>query len=138
MMLFGPVVTLSLICAGPLDGPKTLEQAILHASKVYNVDARLLKAISYIESSGGLRTGLRKNKNGTYDIGAFQINSVHWSTTCRTYDVRMLKGNALCAAKLVRKAMKYANKDPNWVGRYHSKTPKYKLRYAKKIKAFLK
>lgn len=112
-----------------------LSLAIMNASALYGVDPRLLRAIAHVESSSGHNSKLRKNTNGTYDVGPFQINSVHWTTTCRRLDVSTLQGNAGCAALLLSRIPK---RDPNWYGAYHSKTPSLKLKYANKIKVFLK
>lgn len=125
------LVACRVASAGPL------AQAINSAAARYKVDAKILHAIAYLESSGGKRIGLKANTNGTFDVGAFQINSVHWATTCRYYDVTTLQGNAYCAALLLAKHKRYKDIDLHWVGRYHSRTPSLKQKYAKKIKVFL-
>lgn len=110
---------------------KTLK-VIYQAAKRYDVDAQDLVKIAYAESSFR-ETARRVNDNGTIDFGMFQVNSVHWTTTCRELDVFTLKGNANCAAKLLGLAKKHAERDPNWIGRYHSKTPSKKSAYAAKL-----
>lgn len=112
----------------------TLDQAIEGAAAAYQVDARVLKAIAYLESSGGKFVGPKINKNGTVDIGQFQINSVHWATTCSMYKVDTLRDNAMCAAKLLKQHKKFKYSDPHWIGRYNSKTPSLKLKYFNKFK----
>lgn len=113
--------------AGPLN------EAITLASMKYNVDPKLMRAIAYLESSGGKFSALRKNNNGTYDVGPWQINSVHWATTCRAYDVATTQGNAYCAALLLSKHKKYKGIDVHWAARYHSKTPSKKVKYSQKL-----
>lgn len=110
----------------------TLSTAIKDASRQYNVSPRILTRIAYIESKYN-NTATRINKNGTTDYGAFQINSVHWNKTCLMYNIKRMKGNALCAAKILMLASKHKSKDKYWVGRYHSKTPKLKVKYAKLV-----
>lgn len=129
------IALLLVACRVASAGPLT--QAINSASARYNVDPKVLQAIAYLESSGGKRTSLRINTNGTFDVGAFQINSLHWYTTCKKYNVLTLQGNAYCAALILSKHTKHANRDPDYVGRYHSKTPSLKKKYAKKVKVFL-
>lgn len=130
-------IIIAVLMWGPKAGALTLDQAIDGAAAAYGVDARVLKAIAYLESSGGKFTGPKVNKNGTVDLGAFQINSIHWATTCKMYNVATLKGNALCAARLLKQHKKFKGSDADWVGRYHSKTPSKKVKYAKKIKDFI-
>lgn len=108
-------------------------QIILKASETYKLNATKLVQIAYVESRFN-HSALRKNTNGTIDIGMFQINSIHWNTTCREFNVSKLEGNSMCAAKLLSLHKISASKDPNWVGRYHSKTPSRKLIYANKLR----
>lgn len=114
-----------------------LQQAIARAAKAYDVDPRVLEAIAHLESSGGRFTGLRHNRNGTWDVGAFQINSVHWDTTCKAYNVHVLEGNAMCAARLLKSHKRFRDSDPDWRGRYHSRTPSRKQAYAAKLRRVL-
>lgn len=114
-----------------LPSTKTLK-VIYQAAKRFDVDAQALVKIAYLESSFKI-DARRLNGNGTVDVGMFQVNSVHWSTTCKAFDVFTLKGNASCAAKLLRVAAKHAETDSNWVGRYHSKTPTRKAAYAERV-----
>lgn len=105
-------------------------KTIYKTAKEYGIDAQLLIRIAAVESN--FRANAKRlNANGTVDIGLFQINSIHWTTTCRKFDVFTLRGNARCAAILVKQAMKHKNTDVQWVGRYHSKTPSRKHRYVK-------
>ena len=105
-------------------------KTIYTVAKEFNIDAQLLIKIAAIESS--FREHARRvNTNNTVDIGLFQINSVHWTTTCKEYNVFSVKGNTQCAAKLVKGISKFSSTDPHWEGRYHSKTPSKKKGYAK-------
>jgi hypothetical protein len=108
--------------------------AIEHASAKYSVCPETMRAVAFIESRHNIKVKPRFNTNNTYDVGVFQINTVHWDTTCKEFDIWTLQGNALCAAKILSKIEKYKYVDEYYLGRYHSKTPKLKINYAKKIK----
>lgn len=118
---------------------KTLK-IIRVAAKRFGVDVNDLLRIAFTESS--FRPNISRinvNKKGkniigfSIDYGMFQINSIHWSTTCQEFDVFTLEGNASCAAKLLSHIREFENKDKNWKGRYHSKTPSRKRAYALKL-----
>ena len=56
----------------------SLYDLYFYRSKEFNVDIKL--AISVIRAeSQGRKVISKKNKNGTYDYGRFQVNSVHFS-----------------------------------------------------------
>lgn len=110
-----------------------LDTAIARASQTYKVDSRDLYAIGLVESGLKHSTSLRFNKNHTYDIGMFQVNSVHWTSTCKDLDVVSLQGNCDCAALLLSKAKRKSKLDKHWIGLYHSRTFKLKISYAEKI-----
>lgn len=119
------------ICDASEQGPsKDAVKAIYKAATKYDVDAQDLVRIAFVESRFKV-DAKRVNPNGTIDYGMFQINSVHWTTTCKGLDIMTLEGNAFCAAKLLSSAMRHAGKDKQWIGRYHSNTPKRKRFYAK-------
>lgn len=110
--------------------------ALYGAAGTYNIKPKYLFAIWAIESSGD-RSGtvhIKENKNGTFDVGPFQINSIHISRTCKEHDIFTFKGNVYCAAKLIKLHSRFKNKDECWLARYHSKTPSKKKIYCKKIK----
>lgn len=113
---------------------KAAVKAMLKASSKFGIDAQDLVRIAYVESRFK-QDAMRSNKNGTVDVGMFQVNSVHWSTTCRGFDVLTLQGNAYCAAKIIAAHAKHAATDPNWLGRYHSKTKAKKLQYVELLAA---
>ncbi len=95
-------------------------EAIVKASKAYEIDALQLTAIGIIESGLGTnpRAKMRKNDNGTFDRGVFQINTVNWPR-CAEFHLDTIEGNAFCAAKLLSQIK--INK-PSDLGKYHSKT----------------
>lgn len=107
--------------------------AISVAAKAYAVSEDKLLAIAMVESGGQLKAR-RENKNGTVDVGPMQINSIHWGSTCADYRVHTAEGNVMCAAKIVYQLRKrWAKRDADWIGRYHSGTPGRKERYKQKL-----
>ncbi len=118
-----------LATANGFDVSDRIVNAILTASKTYQIDAMELTAIGIIETGLGKYARTRKNLNGTVDRGLFQINSVN-ETACIEYNLDSPEGSALCAAKLLSQIKtKYAD----YLGRYHSNTPVKKVQYFKKI-----
>ena len=107
--------------------------AVQKASVKYKISPNNLLKIAFVESSMRINVKPRYNKNGTQDIGPFQINTIHWNTTCSDYNLESVEGNALCAAKLIRIHKKKRSVDALWLARYHSKTPSLKRIYYKKL-----
>ena len=106
--------------------------AMVKASEKYGIDVQALVKIGYVESRYN-QAAIRVNKNGTIDVGMFQVNSVHWSKECKGLDVTTLQGNADCAAKIIAGHAIHAAADKDWLGRYHSKTPSKKRGYARQL-----
>lgn len=128
---------LALVCIVDARADATIKysdlQIIFEAADKYKLNADRLVRIAYVESRFK-HDAIRQNKNGTIDIGYFQINSIHWHTTCKEYDVTQFKGNAMCAAKLLAMhKLSASHKDKLWPSRYHSKTPSKKAAYARKL-----
>lgn len=107
---------------------------IYKESKVAGLNSQDVLRIAYIESKFKPEA-IRNNRNGTVDYGLFQINSVHWDTTCKAYDIATVAGNTKCAIKLILKHKRFSQRDPNWLGRYHSKTPSKKKHYIRLLKS---
>jgi len=104
-------------------------KAIVHAAKTYGISARELTAIAIVETGLGKYTRQEPNKDGTMDVGLFQINEVNHSK-CVEYNLESPEGSALCAAKLLSEIKK---KHSDYLVRYHSKTLKHKIKYGRKI-----
>ncbi|WP_313654414.1 lytic transglycosylase domain-containing protein [Pantoea sp.] len=45
----------------------------------YGIEPELLQAIAIVESNGNTKA-LNKNRNGSFDVGLMQINSIHFNT----------------------------------------------------------
>jgi hypothetical protein len=121
-------ILLSFAVAGEID------QAIDLASKQHRVNPEHLYQVLKVESGPKVFNGVRLNKNGTFDIGPFQINSIHINNTCKEYILTNIQDNANCAAKMIRKIQrKWSHKDENWLSRYHSNTPEKRKIYEKKL-----
>jgi hypothetical protein len=102
-------------------------QAILNASVRYSIDPKELTAIGILETGLGKYVKERLNPNGSVDRGIFQVNTVNLSH-CIEYNLNSIEGNAFCAAKLLHFI---ARRHRDYLGRYHSKTPKHKIAYQK-------
>jgi Transglycosylase SLT domain len=119
---------MSFVVAGEIDS------AIISASRAHNVNPKDLYQVLKVESGPKIFKGVKLNKNGTFDIGPFQINSIHINRKCREYILVKVEDNANCAAKLIKEIeRKYSKKEPNWLSRYHSNTPEKRKIYEEKL-----
>lgn len=119
---------ISLAAAGDIN------VAIKNASKLYNINPEYMYNVLNVESGHRIYRGVRLNKNGSFDTGPFQINSVHINTTCKEYILIKVQDNANCAAKMIAKLKtKFAKQDKNWLSRYHSNTPEKRKIYEEKL-----
>lgn len=121
---------------------KSTKNYFVEAGNYYNVAPWLLWAVGKVES-GHNPFAVNKNKNGTYDIGIMQINSIHLSrlskygiTKQKLFDSRT---NIYAGAMILRECMdKYGN---NWnaVSCYNgmSKENRVYFTYAKKVHSAL-
>ena len=110
--------------------PTLVYTTIDDIAKLYGLNPKIMLSVAIIES--GLRpNAMNHNVNGTYDIGLFQINTATAKEDCPEFNILNLRGNAMCAAKLMSKHK--ATKDPYWIGRYHSAKPDRKLNYYRKV-----
>ena len=115
-----------------------IASCIAVAAHRYNLDPLLLLAVKYVETADRTDTPIRYNKNGSWDVGLMQINSV-WKETLSRHGVsyadlevpckNIAVGAWILADKIKRKGL--------WegVGAYHSNTPHLSLRYRTKVKA---
>ena len=113
-----------------------IDQAALH----HGVNGHVLRAIGWHESRLKPQA-LARNYNGTWDIGAFQINSQHLSELARHgVDARALGDGCtsafVAAWHYARQVRRHGN---TWraVGAYHSHTPARSAWYANAIAGVL-
>lgn len=111
-----------------------LDDTIINVSKEFKLNPIFLYKIAIVESSLNVSVRPQYNKNGTVDIGVFQINSIHQRNKCKKYNIEILRGNARCAATLIKMHKKKSLVDKYWLARYHSKTKRHKMRYWKHLK----
>lgn len=111
------------------------------AAAFHQVNAVTLRAIAYHESR--MRSWeVRRNSNGTFDIGLYQVNTVHLSELAN-YGIGPAQLQDACVSAFVgawlyrKKINVYGN---TWtaVGAYHSETPSRRDDYARKIQALVK
>lgn len=119
------------------------EACVDMAAQHYNINHEILSAVLAVE---GGRTGMKKrNKNGSYDMGPMQVNSI-WLPELRRrgiseYDVthdyctNILVGAWILAGELRRDGAPQMNTAGYWqaVGRYNSRTPYFNSRYAVRV-----
>lgn len=111
-----------------------IDQAVISASKQHKINPEHLYQVLRVESGPKIYKGIRLNKNGTFDIGPFQINSIHINKKCKEYILTDVRDNAKCAAKLIKEIeKKHAKTDKFWLSRYHSNTPEKRKIYEKKL-----
>lgn len=96
-------------------------------------------------NEGGKNNQYVRNKNGSFDLGHFQINTIHWKpkggvfygnpvitpAVVATYGCY----NAQLAAWLIRRAYEQSSKSDYWsrIADYHSRTPYYNRIYREKL-----
>lgn len=120
-------------------------QCIQRASAQYGIHTDILFAILMVEG-GTVGRDSRANSNGTYDIGLFQINSMHRKELASIgIDERELRNdgcvNAMVAARHLKKVItpkmlsNVRTQDDylRMIANYHSATPKYNKIYADKL-----
>lgn len=110
---------------------------VLDAARVSGMPVAALFAI--LATEGGKTGEALSNKNGTWDLGGFQINTVHLRELAAmgiSPDAVLRDGrvNAYAAAWLLRK--EYQRTGSLWqaIGAYHSRTPHRRDAYIRRIK----
>lgn len=123
------LVSISAMAKNPSNDEIVL---IVKLSREAGLNPNKLIRIAYVESKFKHKS-LRINTNDTIDVGMFQINSIHFDTTCKDYNVFSFKGNLQCAIKLLSIHKNKSSTDSCWFARYHSRTKKLKENYCNKI-----
>ena len=129
-------LALLLVCGAAHAGDDCYEQAAAYQG----VNPLILRAVAWYESKGNERA-INRNTDGSIDVGAAQINSVHFGTLARQgIPSRALTDpcvNIYVAAWLLKQKMvKYGN---TWraIGAYHSESPRERDAYARNIQQVL-
>lgn len=110
------------------------------AATYHGVNSLVLRAIAWHESRMQAQA-LRRNSNGSFDIGLTQINSVHMPALA-LYGIEpghLLNGcvSAFVGAWHLRQKMQRHGNTWAAVGAYHSETPQLRDRYALAIHAIV-
>lgn len=121
-------------------------ECMAHVSREYGIHADVLFAILLVER-GTVGRNSRANQNGTYDIGPFQINSMHvdkLESMGITEPELRNNGclNAAVAAWHLRKVLtpevlSGVQDEESYlraIALYHSRTPEYNQRYANRLR----
>ena len=113
---------------------------VLDAARVSGMPAAALFAI--LATEGGKTGEALSNKNGTWDIGPFQVNTVHLNELAAmgiSPDAVLRDGrvNAYAAAWLLRKEYRRTGNLWQAIGTYHSRTPHRRDAYIRRVKSNL-
>ena len=131
-------MTLGFLAYSLIGARSALAQCAVAAAIHYGLPPRILWAIRKAE--GGQIAMARKDSNGTYDYGAFQINSI-WLPRLKAYGIskqRLMRSpcaNAYAAGWILSLAWKHSGEGNLWyaVARYHSGNPSLGNPYAWKV-----
>lgn len=120
--------------------PVNPDDCISRAAAYHQVSPYVLRAIAWNESRMRPQA-VGRNRNGTRDLGALQINTAHLPRLRRYgLDEQALMEpctNAYVGAWLLREQMDRLGNTWQAVGAYHSQTPALNLRYALQIQRTL-
>ncbi|AQW31678.1 lytic transglycosylase domain-containing protein (plasmid) [Ralstonia syzygii subsp. celebesensis] len=120
--------------------PNSKADCVDDAAAYHDVNPQVLRAIGYQESHLNPQARNR-NRNGSEDLGMFQINSIHLPELSRYGIERQMLFNPCVSAyvaawHLSRKIRQHGN---NWwaVGAYHSESPEHNGVYARAVEGIL-
>lgn len=119
-----------------------LATCLMMAAQTYNVPPAVMLGILRVEG-GRVGQAVGPNKNGTYDLGPMQINTLwvkelsrHWNVNYNTA-FTMVKDdpcvNVSVAAWILRQRLNESGNLTLAIAHYHSKTPKFGYVYARKV-----
>lgn len=119
--------------------PLTVE-CVLDAARASGMPVAALFAI--LATEGGKTGEALSNKNGTWDLGPFQVNTVHLRELAAmgiSPDAVLRDGrvNAYAAAWLLRKEYQRTGNLWQAIGAYHSRTPYRRDAYIRRVQANL-
>lgn len=108
------------------------------AGKTYNLDPWLLLSIALTESS--FKEGIKsKNKNGTYDLGLMQINTIHTKYFSEKFGLTQVDlqynscAGVMAAGHLLKQSIQRYGYNIDGIGGYHSRTPHLRKKYGNKV-----
>jgi len=111
------------------------------AAEKYSLDARILRAIAHTESSMRPNVIGPPNKNGTYDIGLMQINTMHLPVLAKhgISEKRLMDActNIYVGAWVLAKKIARYGYTWNAVGAYNAGNPALRVKYVHKIQRAL-
>ncbi len=119
-----------------LNTQQVTEQCITETSKRFKLPDILLKAVLAVEAG---KTGeIRINKNGTYDLGPMQVNSVWLSKFSNYIATEEILYNGCANLQVGAWILKYSINKANgdlWqgIGNYHSNTTTNHYKYRSKV-----
>ena len=110
---------------------------VLDAARASGMPAAALFAI--LATEGGRMGEALRNKNGTWDLGCFQVNTVHLKDLAAMgISARAVlcdgRANAHAAAWLLRKDYRRTGNLWQAIGAYHSRTPHRRDAYIRRVK----
>ena len=113
---------------------------VLDAARASGMPAAALFAI--LATEGGRMGEALSNKNGTWDLGCFQVNTVHLKDLAAMgISPRAVlcdgRANAHAAAWLLRKAYRRTGNLWQAIGAYHSRTPHRRDAYIRRVRSNL-
>lgn len=144
--VYGLLCVLLLVFTGPASADSRQSLRPITASCVMDAASRhgvpLAALIAILAVEGGEVGMIRRNTNGSFDLGPGQINTI-WLSEIRAAGVDPLDVlydgcvNIDFAARILARQFDLAADAIDAIGRYHSNTPSYKATYQRKIMAAL-
>ena len=120
---------------------KVIAACLMLAAQTYEVPPAVLVGI--MQAEGGTVGQEVGNKNGTYDLGPMQINTLWLPELSKKWGVNKATArkwirddactNMGVAAWILRGHMDETNSLSTAIGYYHSRTPKHSTRYKKRV-----
>ena len=119
-----------------------LASCVLMAAQTYSVPPAVMLGIMHVEG-GKVGQVVGPNKNGTYDLGPMQINTLwipklaqHWRVQ-HNVAFKMVRDdpciNVSVAAWILRQRLNESGNLTLAIAHYHSKTPQFGHVYARKV-----
>ncbi len=123
----------------PVDVPdlQYQEACVVQAAAYYQANPDLIRAV--IRTEGGKSGQVKWNKDGSFDMGPMQINSVHLPELSKYGITRdMLVNNYAClniyiGTYLLQKNIMTSADFWHGVGKYHSATPSLNIAYQYRV-----